>query len=153
MQLVREEAESLSAANNLLKRKREKLEDKERVEDLVGPKEVGREGMLEKKRAKRETDKAFQETRDDAGLEVSEDVLMGGGSFKERYAIFTFMLAFHIHTSRLAQRDAARARFEAKKRSERDAKEQERNERVEQMKEKERKTMEMFKQMAKERFG
>jgi hypothetical protein len=36
------------------KRKREKAEGKERVEDVVGPKEVRREGMLEKKRAKRE---------------------------------------------------------------------------------------------------
>jgi hypothetical protein len=35
------------------KRKREKAEGKERVEDAVGPKEVRREGMLEKKRAKR----------------------------------------------------------------------------------------------------
>lgn len=88
MQLAREEADSKNAANNLLKRKREKLEDKGRLEDLVGPKEVGREGMLEKKRAKRESDRAVRDARDDGGLEVSEDVLMGGGgSFKERSVI------------------------------------------------------------------
>jgi len=34
------------------KRKRDKLEAKERIEDMVGPKEVGKEGMLEKKRVK-----------------------------------------------------------------------------------------------------
>lgn len=54
---------------------------------------------------------------------------------------------------RLAQRDAARARFEAKTREERGARTQERSERVEQIKERDRKTMEMFRQMAKERYG
>ena len=66
------------------KRKREKAEAKERVEDAVGPKEVGREGMLEKKRAKRENDRAFRERGDD-GLELDESTLLGGGdSFKDQ---------------------------------------------------------------------
>jgi hypothetical protein len=54
---------------------------------------------------------------------------------------------------RLAQRDAARARFEAKRRTDKDARVNERSERAEQIKEKDKKTMEMFKQLAKERFG
>jgi len=134
--LLGKESESLAATNKFLKRKREKMEEKERVEDLVGPKPVGKEGLLEKKRAKRESDKTFREAKEDAGLEVSEDVLMGGNSsFKEA----------------IARRDAARARWDAKKKT--DPREQDRNERAEQLREKDRKTMEMFKQMAKERFG
>lgn len=66
-------------------RKRERDEDRERVEDAVGPKESGREGMLEKKRMKRENDREARDARDGAGLEVGEDVLMGGGdSFQAR---------------------------------------------------------------------
>jgi hypothetical protein len=87
LQLAREDATSYANMTHLAKRKRERGEDKERVEDLVGPKEVGREGMLEKKRLKREGDRAIRDAKEDGGLEVSEDVLMGGGSsFKERYA-------------------------------------------------------------------
>jgi hypothetical protein len=59
----------------------------------------------------------------------------------------------YLLPGRLAQRDAARARFDAKRRPERDARLVERNERAEQIKEKDQKTMEMFKQLAKERFG
>lgn len=58
-----------------------------------------------------------------------------------------------MRSRRIAQRDAARARFEAKKRETQGSRVSERNERTEQIKEKDRKTMEMFKQMAKERFG
>lgn len=86
LQLRREEADSKVATERLGKRKRERTENKEWVEDMVGPKEVGRERMLEVKRVKREGDRAHRESKDDGGLEVSDDVLMGsGGSFKERY--------------------------------------------------------------------
>lgn len=65
------------------KRKRDKLEAKERIEDMVGPREVGREGMLEKKRARREADKSFRE-KGDEGFEVDESTLLGGGdSYKD----------------------------------------------------------------------
>ena len=87
LQLAREDAVSYANMTHLAKRKRERGEDKERVEDIVGPKEVGREGLIEKKRVKREGDRAFREAKEDGGLEVSEDLLMGGGSsFKERCA-------------------------------------------------------------------
>lgn len=86
LQLAREDAASYANMTYLTKRKRERGEDKERVDDLVGPKEVGREGLLERKRMRREGDRAFREVKEDGGLEVSEDVLMGGNSsFKERY--------------------------------------------------------------------
>lgn len=68
-------------------RKRERAQDRERVEDAVGPKEVGREGALEKKRARRESDRDARNAKDDGGLEVREDILMGsstGDSFKAR---------------------------------------------------------------------
>ncbi|KAF9469511.1 hypothetical protein BDZ94DRAFT_1242569 [Collybia nuda] len=79
------------------KRKRDKLEAKERMEEIA-PREVGREGMLEKKRAKRESDRAFRDKGDD-GLEADESTLLGGGdSFK----------------AQIARRDAAKSRREQK---------------------------------------
>lgn len=84
--LSREAASEYEASDRAQKRKRDKLEAKERVEDMVGPKEVGREGMLEKKRAKRDDDRAFRDKGED-GLEADEKTLLGGGdSFRERYA-------------------------------------------------------------------
>jgi hypothetical protein len=85
--LAREADTEYKSAERDYKRKRDKLEDKERIEEMVGPKDVGREGMLEKKRARREGDKAFREKGDDGFVEADETTLMGGGdSFKERYA-------------------------------------------------------------------
>jgi hypothetical protein len=86
--LSREAASEYEAADRSYKRKRDRLEAKEKVEDMVGPKEVGREGMLEKKRAKREGDRAFREKGDDGFVEADEKTLLGGGdSFRERYNI------------------------------------------------------------------
>jgi hypothetical protein len=79
---ARELASESAHADASLKRKRDRAEAKERVEDMVGPREVGREGALEKKRARREADRSFRERGDD-GLEADEGVLLGGGdSFK-----------------------------------------------------------------------
>lgn len=76
--LAKEMTAEQEAEMRKYKRKREKLEAKERIEDMVGPKPVGREGMLEKKRAQRESDRAFRERGDD-GLEMDESTLLGGG--------------------------------------------------------------------------
>ncbi|KAK2462871.1 hypothetical protein APHAL10511_005069 [Amanita phalloides] len=115
------------------KRKREKLEAKERIEDMVGPKEVGREGMLEKKRAKREQDRTFRE-KGDEGFEADESTLMGGGDgFKDA----------------ITRRDTARRRYESKTQE----KDMQMRERANAMREKERATMDMFQQLAKQRFG
>lgn len=87
--LSREAASEYEATDRSYKRKRDRLEAKEKIEDMVGPKEVGREGMLEKKRARREGDRAFREKGDDGFVEADEKTLLGGGdSFRERYAIF-----------------------------------------------------------------
>ena len=97
------------------KRKRDKLEAKERIEDVVGPKEVGKEGMLEKKRVKREQDRAFREKGDD-GLEADESTLIGGGDgFRDAYVVF-FILELRAHwvCYSIARRDAAKKRFETK---------------------------------------
>ncbi|KAG5349543.1 hypothetical protein C0989_003258, partial [Termitomyces sp. Mn162] len=68
------------------KRKRDRLEAKERIEDMVGPREMGREGILEKKRAKREADQSFREKGED-GFEADDTTLLGGGdSFKDMIA-------------------------------------------------------------------
>ena len=83
--LAEEEAEERRAAEFQRKRKRERAEDKDRLEDMVGPKEIGKAGMLEKKRVKRESDKSFREKGDDGFMETDESTLMGGGdSFKQR---------------------------------------------------------------------
>ena len=83
--LAEEEAEERRVAESQRKRKRERAEDKDRLEDMVGPKEIGKAGMLEKKRAKRESDKSFREKGDDGFMETDENTLMGGGdSFKQR---------------------------------------------------------------------
>ncbi len=76
--LTREAEEEHRAADRDHRRKRERKEAKERVEDMVGPKEMGRAGQLEKKKAQRESDKAFREKGDD-GLDVDYSTLMGGG--------------------------------------------------------------------------
>jgi len=104
---------------------------------MVGPKEVGRDAMLEKKRARRDGDRAFREKGDD-GFEADERTLLGGGdSFRER----------------IAQRDAARKRFEEKKNTNKEEKTVAARERVNAIKDKDKATMDMFQQMAKARFG
>ncbi|KIY70993.1 hypothetical protein CYLTODRAFT_435459 [Cylindrobasidium torrendii FP15055 ss-10] len=114
-------------------RKKDRKEAKERVEDMVGPKEVGREGMMEKKRAIRESNKAFGERGDD-GLEADESTLMGGNdSFQ----------------AQLAKRDSAKKRFQQSM----DEKDVALRERAIQLRDRESATLSMFQQMAKERFG
>ena len=85
--LAREAADEARVADREYQRKRDRKEAKERLEDVVGPKEVGRAGMLEKKKAQREADKAFRERGDD-GFDVDEGTLMGGGdSFQAQYVV------------------------------------------------------------------
>ncbi|KAJ7508668.1 hypothetical protein B0H11DRAFT_2217938 [Mycena galericulata] len=132
---ARELARETEHEDRSLKRKRERAEAKERVEEMVGPKEVGREGALEKKRARREADKSFRDRGDD-GFEADESVLLGGGdSFKDQ----------------IAKRDAARKRFEQK--SGKEDKAAAVRERANVFKEKESATIAMFQKLAKERFG
>ncbi|KAJ7361265.1 hypothetical protein DFH08DRAFT_684880 [Mycena albidolilacea] len=130
---ARELASESAHADASLKRKRDRAEAKERVEDMVGPREVGREGALEKKRARREADRSFRDRGDD-GLEADEGVLLGGGdSFK----------------AQIAKRDAAQSR-RSQKYEEKTAVVRERQSVY---KEKETATMAMFQALAKERFG
>jgi len=135
--LAREAAEESASAERDYQRKRDRAEARERVEDMVGPREVGRERVLEKKRERREGDRAFRE-RGDEGLAVDEGTLLGGGSsFK----------------AEIARRDAARARFQQKRESAREEKISASRERVSAIREKDKATMDMFVQMAKERYG
>jgi len=131
--LARETAAEMHDAERKNERKRARVEALEKVEDMVGPKEVGREGMLEKKRARREADRSFRDKGDD-GFEADERTLLGGGdSFKEQ----------------VARRDAARRRFESSK----EEKMSTTRERANAMREKDKATMDMFQQLAKQRFG
>ncbi|KAF8547558.1 hypothetical protein OG21DRAFT_1424618 [Imleria badia] len=135
--LAREAASEHHASERDLKRKRDRAEAKDRMEDVVGPKEVGREGMLEKKRARRENDRTFREKGED-GYEADESTLLGGGD------------TFRDH---IARRDAARKRFEEKRGASRDDKVATVRERAVAMREKDKATMDMFQQLAKQRFG
>jgi len=131
--LAREAAEEQAAAERVYQRKRDKAEARERIEDMVGPREVGRERMLEKKRERREGDRAFRE-KGDEGLEMDEGTLMGGGdSFK----------------AQIARRDAARAKRGAAREDRMSASQ----ERAAAIREKDKATMDMFMQMAKQKFG
>ncbi|KAJ7150300.1 hypothetical protein C8R46DRAFT_1124548 [Mycena filopes] len=133
--LARELDRETEQEQRSLKRKRDKAEVKERVEEMVGPREVGREGALEKKRARREADSAFRDRGDD-GFEADESVLLGGGdSFRDQ----------------IAKRDAARQRFQ--KKGGKDERDQEIRSRASAVKEKESATIAMFQALAKERFG
>lgn len=86
--LAREFASGFRDEERAHKRKRDKAETQGRIEEMVGPREVGREGMLEKKKVKRESDKAFRERGDD-GLEADESTLLGGGdSFRDQSVPF-----------------------------------------------------------------
>ncbi|KAI0095170.1 hypothetical protein BDY19DRAFT_880151 [Irpex rosettiformis] len=135
--LAREDAESRNTFERELKRKRDRKEGKERVEDMVGPKEVGREGMLEKKRARREADRSFRDKGDD-GFEMDDSTLMGGGdSFQQQ----------------IARRDAARRRKEESRFGGRDERDAAARERADALRQKDKATMDMFMQMAKEKFG
>ncbi|CEL52549.1 hypothetical protein RSOLAG1IB_05754 [Rhizoctonia solani AG-1 IB] len=142
--LQREEAAELARGERRTanKRARERIEDED---GGIGPKAVGREGMMEKKRARREDDKAMRDRKEDGGLEVREDVLMGaGGSDSFQAAI--------------ARRDAARARWAEKKATTGNGSGPSNgngpsNDRLEAMKAREAETMAMFRNMAKERFG
>jgi hypothetical protein len=114
--LAREAAAEAEREQRDYKRKRDKLEAKERIEDMVGPREVGKEGMLEKKRARRDADKSFREKGDD-GLEADETTLLGGGdSFKQQWVnlAFPIILLHDVFVTRIARRDAARKRYEHK---------------------------------------
>ena len=142
-------------------RKRARVEALERVEDVVGPKEIGREGMLEKKRAQREADRASRDKGDD-GFEADERTLLGGGdSFKEQCVPFTPPVCRHCgtHTAdvvcfvRVARRDAARRRFEGKRGARREEMMSVARERTNAMREKDKAAMDMFQQLAMQRFG
>jgi hypothetical protein len=105
--LAREAEEEKVVAERAYQRKHDKAEARDRIEDMVGPREVGRERMLEKKRERREGDRAFRE-KGDEGLDVDEKTLMGGGdSFKAQWVltIVTHIPALmHTHDVRASTR-------------------------------------------------
>jgi len=135
--LARESAEDQLLSDRDYRRKMERKAGKERLEEVVGPKEVGKEGMLEKKRAKRDADRAFREKGDD-GFEADESTLMGGSD------------SFRDH---IARRDAAKKRYEEKRFGSREERESANRERADVMRQKDKATMDMFVQMAKAKFG
>ncbi|KZV74047.1 hypothetical protein PENSPDRAFT_573572 [Peniophora sp. CONT] len=134
--LAREIAAETAAADRLLERKRERRDARDREEEMVGPRAVGRERMLEKKAERRANNQAFRDGGDE-GLEVDEATLMGGGSFQQE----------------LAKRDAAKRKGEDRRSTAQRERAAELQERASVIREKDKATMDMFMQMAKNRFG
>lgn len=92
--LAREHATEQQQEERHYRRKQDKAEARDRIEDMVGPKSVGREAMLEKKQLRRENDRAFRERGDD-GFELDESTIMGrGDSFRERFALVLWKTRF-----------------------------------------------------------
>lgn len=93
--LAREYTAEQEEEERRYKRKRDKAEAKDRIEDMVGPKAVGREAMLEKKQLRRENNNTFKERGDD-GLDLDESTTMGGGDgFKDMYDL-AFLVSFDL---------------------------------------------------------
>jgi hypothetical protein len=71
-------------------RKRAREEENDRIEDALGPREVGRERVQENKRARRENDRTYRDK--DNEPELDADALMGGDdSFRARYVNSCFV--------------------------------------------------------------
>jgi hypothetical protein len=90
-QLAKEREAELAVLTRQSERRRDRQEQRGRIEDQVGPKESGREGMLEKKRAQRESNNAARDAKDDAGLEVNDTDLMGEGDSFRAMSVTNFL--------------------------------------------------------------
>ena len=112
--LAREQADSQRGEERAHKHAKNKKETKDRIEELVGPKPVGREGMLEKKALKREGDRAFRE-KGDEGLEVDDRTLMGGGDSFQAMWVLKFVVILNTDFfCRIARRDMTKRKYEQK---------------------------------------
>lgn len=95
-QLAKEREVELAALDRQSARRRDRKAQQDRIEDQVGPKEVGREGQLEKKRAQRESNHAAQDAKDDAGLEMNDADLMGGGDSFQAMSVIAPYLSYCV---------------------------------------------------------
>ena len=124
-------------------RKADRQLQRERLDEVVPRAETGtRERMLEKKREAGDAARTYREGKANAGdaVEVNEADLMGSGGFGEAKAMRV------KEQARKSEREQRRAEiWEARK--------VEREERMAGAKEKEAKTMDLFKRLAAERFG
>jgi hypothetical protein len=150
-QLEREILEEKQQREQKASRKRARAEENDRIEDAIGPREVGRERLQENKKARRENDRSFRDKDNEPDIDV--DALMAGDSFHARSVLGVLGCTGTKFAGRLAQRDAARKRFEEKRSGDKDAKEQASRDRAAALKQKDQATMDMFKALAKERFG
>ncbi|PWN26207.1 hypothetical protein BDZ90DRAFT_261534 [Jaminaea rosea] len=115
-------------------RKAERRDARERDEEL-NPRATGREANMERRRQRNAANRDFDEARKGGGdVELPESTLMGGGS--------SFQDAMAARSRSTAKRDAKRAE-----------REEEMGQRRSEYRAKEDSTMEMFRAMARERFG
>lgn len=138
-------AEARRTGINTLRQERraDRRVQKECLEGIAPRADAGtRERQFEKKREKAESNRAFAASaHDNAGVEVNDSDLMGdGGGFDELKRIK------QMEERKRSERELRREENLAARRAETE-------ERVQEMREKEQKTMRMLKELAKARFG
>ncbi|KAH8666360.1 hypothetical protein BX600DRAFT_435767 [Xylariales sp. PMI_506] len=125
-----------------LERKADRAEQKARLEELVPRAEAGtRERQLEKKREVNDKMKSFRERSPGQAAEVNETELMGGGDSIDEYKRMKAATERKKTEREIRREEIARARAE------------ERDQRLQEYKEKEDKAMVLLKELAKQRFG
>ncbi len=124
-------------------RRAERLVQKERLDEIAPRAEAGtRERHIEKKREKADSNRAFAASaHDNADLEVKDSDLMGDGA-----GIDDLKKMKQVEERKRSEREIRREENLAARRAETE-------ERVQVMREKEKKTMSMLKELAKARFG
>ena len=137
------DADALARRTELQRaRQADRKMQKEQLDDLAPRAEAGtKERMLEKKREAGAAAKGYREAKAGAGeiAEVNEKDLMGGGGDDMK--------------AQIKQEQVRRNEREQKRAEIWEARKAEREERMKGAKEKEAKTMDMFRRMASERFG
>jgi len=122
-------------------RKTDRKDQKERLEELVPRADPGsRERQLEKKREVTSTLQSFRDAKESGDVEVAEADLMGDDGIDQ-------------YKRKKKEEERKKSEREIRREEITRAREAERNERLAERREKEGKTMDFLKQIARERFG
>jgi hypothetical protein len=123
-------------------RKLDRQTQKERLEELAPRADPGsRERQMEKKRETTATNRSFADAKDSGAAEVPDAEMMGGGDAVDDFK------------AQLKTRQRAKNEREIRKEEQLRARETERNERLQEHRKKEDKTMDMLRALAQQRYG
>ena len=132
-------------------RKAESRNKYEKANEAV-PRAGGREGKIEEKRATNAQNKEMREKDPTGGLELDEGTLLGSNDSFAAASVVSFIFTFSL-TRRLRARDAAQS-WRAEKKAMADADRRAADEEwLAERKAKENATMDMFRALARQRFG